>query len=471
MLTNAFFRRKFAFNVRKNKRFALAEMTCYKDFAAGPHGNMYPVVATAGDYTEAVESGHYTVTGKGMVARRFAGFFPYATYEVTVRKLDGHVGFRLMLEDACADVVFAVEDGHLVCTCGDQTLTSEVPFVPGMALSITCRRDKADVYATVDGYARYLGTVALPGFAGCDAYRRFVNGYVALLAVDGGTIVHRAGAYIDCGVSLADIRPVTYEDGTVMVEGGKVTLTASVRLQEECYQGVFTWTPGTADFDMVGAIFFDAGDGVWGNDVASALKYNRLTNQWNVWVCSFAHRHILGHAAFDGDVRYGLNVVDITLMEEKGPADPDTVFAGVEGDEDPDFLFDGEAWWMTVCRIHEGAYHYYLFKSDSGPFDGYTFVAAGLPGNETGGSLLRVDGRLYFACGSGEDYRLYTLPDMSRFDPIRRDIADGGFRGWGTIIPVVSGSRTRLHWLTFDRHGGSDYTWSYGNVYGYEAEF
>ena len=45
---------------------------------------------------------------------------------------------------------------------------------------------------------------------------------------------------------------------------------------------------------------------------------------------------------------------------------------------------------------------------------------------------------------------------------------DGGFRGWGSVFPVKSGSRTRYFWLTFDRHNGSDYNWSYGNLYCFE---
>lgn len=41
--------------------------------------------------------------------------------------------------------------------------------------------------------------------------------------------------------------------------------------------------------------------------------------------------------------------------------------------------------------------------------------------------------------------------------------------GWGCVIPIRQGSRMRCYWLTFDRHRGSDYTWSYGNLYGFEA--
>ena len=40
----------------------------------------------------------------------------------------------------------------------------------------------------------------------------------------------------------------------------------------------------------------------------------------------------------------------------------------------------------------------------------------------------------------------------------------------GCVIPVKTGSRMRHFLLTFDRHNGSGYNWSYGNFYCFEAE-
>ena len=94
----------------------------------------------------------------------------------------------------------------------------------------------------------------------------------------------------------------------------------------------------------------------------------------------------------------------------------------------------------------------------------------GRPGEETGGSFVKIENELHFICGNSfstrSDYRIYRKDGMHNahfyFD-------DGGFRGWGTVIPVHQGSRTRYYWLTFDRHNGSDYNWSYGNFYCFEA--
>ena len=50
------------------------------------------------------------------------------------------------------------------------------------------------------------------------------------------------------------------------------------------------------------------------------------------------------------------------------------------------------------------------------------------------------------------------------------DYDDGGFRGWGSILPIKLGTRERYFLITFDRHCGSTYNWSYGNLYLFEAE-
>ena len=126
---------------------------------------------------------------------------------------------------------------------------------------------------------------------------------------------------------------------------------------------------------------------------------------------------------------------------------------------------------MAICRVDRAinSYRYSFFVSDE-PFEGYTCIGQGLDGAETGGSFQKIDGERIFACGNDfyktSNYRIYTKAGMIE---AKFDFPDGGFRGWGTLIPVKIGSRERIFWLTFDRHKGSGYNWSYGNVYGFEA--
>ena len=80
-----------------------------------------------------------------------------------------------------------------------------------------------------------------------------------------------------------------------------------------------------------------------------------------------------------------------------------------------------------------------------------------------------MNGELYFVCGNDfkktSEYRVYSKNGMVTAS---FNYPDGGFRGWGSVFPVRVGSRIEYYWLTFDRHNGSSYNWSYGNLYCFE---
>ncbi|MBR6738450.1 MAG: hypothetical protein IKL99_02135, partial [Oscillospiraceae bacterium] len=263
-----------------------------------------------------------------------------------------------------------------------------------------------------------------------------------------------------------------YENGEILLEQGKIYFTASVRMQEGSFQGMFSWIPGTAELDMTGAVFYDCGDGKWRNYIAPVILYHREKKVCYLWVCAFSHGHIPAHAILEGDPRFGVNIVDVKLLENANEDDFSTSFLGFEGDEDPDFYYNEQEqkWYMSICRLDPStrAYRYHFFCSDH-PFDGYVCIGKGFAGAETGGSFVKLRGETVFVCGNGFDlrsnYRIYGKEGMREAE---FDFPDGGFRGWGTIIPVSMGSRKRYFWLTFDRHLGSDYNWSYGNVYCFE---
>ena len=149
-----------------------------------------------------------------------------------------------------------------------------------------------------------------------------------------------------------------------------------------------------------------------------------------------------------------------------------TRFEGFSGDEDPDFFYDEKSnkWFMAICRTNPETKDYsYLFFESERPFDGYRYLGKGEDGAETGGSFVKIDGEQYFICGNDyhktSDYRVYSKSGMQN---LKFNYPDGGFRGWGTVIPIKQTSRTRYYHLTFDRHNASNYNWSYGNLYGFE---
>ena len=86
--------------------------------------------------------------------------------------------------------------------------------------------------------------------------------------------------------------------------------------------------------------------------MASSVLWHRTERRWYLWVCSFCRGHVLGHAVIDGEIRRGINVIDISLMDPPQPGDDATAFAAFSADEDPDFYYDEEhaCWYMAICR-------------------------------------------------------------------------------------------------------------------------
>ncbi len=470
-LLSAEFKRKFSLSMYKNLKIKLGEMSFYKDFVTDTRGDLYPILLKSDDCIEYVESNRYGVRG-GAVYRMIGQFFPYATYEMTAAIKDGEAGFRFILPDEQA--IIAVSEEKLRYLCGEHTEELALPSLSGdgITMIVSCRPGAFDIYFKKNGKAEFFVTFAEEVFNNSNDYTEFSESRAALF-LSGEAEVSEVSFYIDNGVSIADMRLVRYENGEVMIENGKVYITASIRMQAGTFQGIFSWIPGTAEFELTGALFYDCGDGRWCGDVAASLLWHREKKLWYLWVCAFSHGHMLAHSVFDGDVRFGVNVIDVELMPKADADTPIDSFFTFMGDEDPDFFYDAEnsRWLMAICRRDPAIknYRYFFFESDS-PFEGYKCIGKGYDGAETGGSFVRVNGEQYFLCGNDfhatSDYRIYGKHGMSA---PKFDYPDGGFRGWGTLMPIKLGSRTRYFWLTFDRHRGSDYNWSYGNLYCFEA--
>ncbi|MBE6631160.1 MAG: hypothetical protein E7623_00510 [Ruminococcaceae bacterium] len=470
-LHNTEFKRKFSFSPYKSLKLKMGEMSFCKDFINDTRGDLYPILQKTSDCTEYIEHNTYGIRG-GTAKRFFCRFFPYASYEFRANIKSGAAGFSFVLPHCEAFVVTSC--GELIYSCNGKEQRRNIPENLGddITMIVSCRPGAFDIYYMYDANVEYLCTFKEEAFTNSNDYEIFSNASVALY-VSGSVRVRKVVSYIDNGVSIADIRPIRYEDGRIMTECGKLYLSASVRMQENSFQGVFSWVPGTAEFKLTGALFYDCGDGKCCGDVAASILYHREEKKWYLWVCSFSHGHILGCSSFEGDPRFGVNVIDIELMEKAPEGSDISSFLGFYGDEDPDFFYDKEKriWFMAICRLDPKTkgYRYVFFESED-PLKGYRFIGKGYEGNETGGSFVNIEGKLYFLCGNDfnarSDYRIYSENGMTKAS---FDYPDGGFRGWGTLMPVRAGSRTRYFWMTFDRHRGSNYNWSYGNLYCFEA--
>ena len=470
------FKRQFSFSMFKNMGLSLGEMSFFKDFIHDTRGDPYPLMDKSEDCIERIGENRYHLLS-GFAQRMFCRLFPFATYEISAEKICGEVGFVFDLPQATASVVLVCDmgDTYFSYKCADHTEKIHIPsgVTETSPWLVTLRPGNFDIYYRQKGGVTYLATVDEPRFAESNRYDTFKDSYVSLLA-RGEVHVSRVTSCLDNGVSIADFRPIRYEDGTVIHEHGRIYFTASVRSNAGNYQAIFSWVPGTMQFEMTGALFFDPGDGFWRNFIASVILYNRTENKWYVWTSSFDHGHILAYGQFDGEPRFGVNVADVTIMEKAGEGASDTEFLGFVGDEDPDLTYDAEhdRWLLAICRIDQKTKQYgYVFFESKEPFRNYRFIGrGGDDASETGGCFVRVDGEVFFVCGNSferrSEYRIYGKDGMRE---AQFRYPDGGFRGWGCVIPVSLGSRKRYFWLTFDRHNGSDYNWSYGNIYCFEA--
>ena len=470
------FKRKFSISMYKNMGISLGEMCFFKDFINDTRGDLYPIVQKSEDCIERIGENRYHLLG-GSVERVFCQLFPFATYEISAENVCGEVGFVFRLPNVSASLtmVCGADGAYLSYQCAQHTEKIELPtgFTKSSPWLVTLRPGCFDIYYRQNGGANYVTTIDEPLFSESNRYATFQDSNVSLFA--GGKVsVIRVTSCLDNGVSIADFRAVRYEDGTVIQEGGKIYFTASIRTHAGNYQAIFSWVPGTMQLEMTGALFFDHGDGFWRGYTASIILYNRMVKKWYVWTSSFAHAHILAYGQFDGDPRFGINVADVSIMEKASEDADDTEFLGFFRDEDPDLIYDTEndRWLLAICRIDKKSKKYvYMFFESKDPFKNFRYIGRGVEGaSETGGSFLRVNREIFFVCGNSferrSEYRIYSKDGMKE---AKFRYPDGGFRGWGCVIPVSLGARTRYFWLTFDRHNGSDYNWSYGNFYCFEA--
>lgn len=475
------FKRRFSVNLYKNLRLKTAEMSMCKDWVNDQRGDPYTVMYRSGDIKERVFGGNYSVSSEkgGKISRLLCSFFPICTYEFKIKEADAcAIGFEIVSGERKISVKLVGSEVATVDAPGEH-YEFDCKAKPGDVCSVTFRSGGLSLYIKRNLVPELICDVSIKALDDFISYDVFNNATVSLVTeIFGKGKAKYTGVegYLCGGLSHADMKPMKYEDGTPIIENGRVYMTMSSRLEVGCYQSIISWNPTLCDFKLEGAILYDVGDGRCESDVAASVVYDRNAKKWYIWYCSFSHGHILARGTLKGDPRFGIQIVDAELLPVWSGNDR-TEFAGIEGDEDPDLCFIDGKWHLTVCRldyIEEGKreYRYYHFVSDD-PLDGFKYVDRTATGGKTGGMMTLLDGKYYFVCGtdfnSRANYDVYDYDDFSKREKLKCDYDDGGFRGWGTLFCYPSGSRERVYWITFDRHNASKWNWSYGNIYVYEA--
>ncbi len=475
------FKRRFSVNFYRNRKLMLGEMSFFRDWVNDNRGDPHPEKDVISGLTETISENKYSLLGEsGGVSTRLVGeFFPSATYEATIDSLNGgSVGF-LLTSPLCEFSISLSNKEVKLGFKGETEETYPVKWKNGSSLCVSFQSSGVTVYLKQGDFYDRVCSMRNDLFRELrneKVFRASKIWLVTTLNKGDGVVYSAVKYYLDCGLSQADMKPVRYEDGTPIVENGKIFLSMTTRNEMGGYQSMWSWNYTTCEFALEGGLFFDVGDGYWCGDIASSIIYDRTAGLWRIWVCSFSHNHILARGTSIADPRFGINVVDVKLLPTL-PDDADrTTFAGFSGDEDPDFILIDGKWHLTICRVfpETNGYHYCHFVSDD-PFDGFTFVDKTPGTQKTGGLFIPTDEGVVFACGSDFNkravYDVYPLEDFTDCKNLKCDYDDGGFRGWGTIMMLPVGSRYQYVWITFDRHNAYEHNnWSYGNLYAFVSE-
>lgn len=280
--------------------------------------------------------------------------------------------------------------------------------------------------------------------------------------VDGTGRILSASQEFSCGISQADYRICTYEDGSPIFEDGKYFFNITSR-SAGVVQAVYSFDINTCNFNLIGMVQ-GYRDGQPFEFVAPHILYNRKDGMWYV----FAHWEKPHHLCWGKcyrDPRYGYNEVHASLLDYEGMT---------KGDEDNFIYYDSDIKrWVLVYSKGANTMSRQVSKRIDG---GYKLVCSQDEVKTlTGINVVKVGGKRYIVTGSmwkpeEDTYKVFDAENLSYLYNLNLDIPTGGFRGWGTLIGVTEGLETKYQLLTFDRSNHTPVSrWQYGNMYMYEA--
>lgn len=291
----------------------------------------------------------------------------------------------------------------------------------------------------------------------------------------GQVLINSVEAALSSGMGLADIRAMTYEDGTPLLDQGRLwyTMTMRGRALPHHIQGVFSMDPAVFDLRFEGVILFDRNDGLLRNEVASHIFYDRKEQVWRGLTTGFSAYAIaeekkqLLAVESKRDPRFGFSVMQAAPF-------------GIVGDiEDPHLLYDENVskWRILTCENH-GGYKAVMLESDSWN-KGYKRIAGPVPHNSTGTSIQKIGEKRYcFSGSSAREIFIYSYPELKEIGTLKMDLppwdATSGTRVWPNVVELPEGFPFRYIALMMDRFnypGVKGPNWTYGALYlfhGYE---
>ncbi len=444
----------------------------------------------------AIDDGTLVVSNNADEAARSAmlvgGMNPFAVYDIDIASLkgSGQVAVDLGKADHSERLTIALEfkekgssrivarfirDGKVELE--ERLRLEKVPQAP-CTLRVQMLGTGVAVYLVKGDTCRLQGTVetnTVTDFRKKTVFMATKFRIATQLAPGAEVHIRSAKSYLSCGVGQADIRMVTYKDGTPYWKDDRLWFLFSARgwLLPHSIQGVFSLDPTLFDPKLEGVIVFDMGDGLLRNDIGTHLFYDAEADEWRGWSCNFS-------TIADGNNRYpsGINFVS----SKREPLRGFSVMQARAAEsltykhEDPCGIWDAEAgkWRLLLSSFHE-TIQASLWESDQwdGPF---TKVAGPVAFDSTGTVIQKIgDTRYIFAGSADRAVYIYSYPALESlgklkmdFEPWNDTVTNG--RVWPNIFPAPEGHPYPYLAFMMDRANFPKLKgWNYGALYLYGA--
>ena len=424
--------------------------------------------------------------------RWVGGFNPFAVYDVAVGKFNGSGEVGLMFRDSDAPnritVTLVVKHGasravrYVVLKEGKEVdrkdfllpkaLISKDPIilrVQVLAVGVNLFVERSEK-TTMVGQMDFVNHFDLRRKT---LMRRFEFCLHSSVEAGQSVFIDHASAALSPGVGQADIRNVTYEDGSPFFKHGRLWMTMTVRGRALPHplQGVFSMNPSVFDIRFEGLILYDRADGLLRNDLASNIFYDRNAKAWRGFTTGFS-----SYGDPDKKEKKQIWAVQSVKAPLQGFSIMKAKPVGLVGmHEDPQCIYDSQAkkWRMLLCESHKG------FKAvirESDTWDGtYQKIAGPVKVNSTGTQLQKIGDKYYALFGSADrKVYIYSYPDLKSVGELNMHMPPWtnktGGRVWPNVIPLPEGYPAPYMALMMDRlnfpgmQGGN---WTYGAMYMY----
>lgn len=419
----------------------------------------------------------------------FGGFNPFTTYTIDLHAFSaaGEIGFEFADPGKQEQlfITLAVKNNTLHDVrfrATNRSVDSSILVTHG---KITDIKGKIILQMLGSGLVLYHQDAGLPKVIGQVDFNSWIDvrakdrihsfqSNLFLRLESGEAVINKVEMALTTGMGLADIRPITYENGDPFLEDGRLWYTMSIRGRALPHhiQGVFSMNPTVFDIKLEGVILFDRQDGLLRNEVASHIFYDRADAVWRGITTGFSAY------ANPGKEKKQLLAVESKRDPRFGFSVMNAIPFGVVGDiEDPHIIYDEAAkkWRILTCENQNG-YKAIILESDHWNKD-YKKIAGPVKHNSTGTSIQKIDGKYYCFSGSSErQIFIYTYPDLKEAGTLKMDLPpwdeESNTRVWPNVVQMPEGYPYKFVSLMMDRFnypGMKGPNWTYGAIYLYHG--